>query len=220
MNYHYFLKETCLIGKFMKSNLNTNKIYANSFISRENWSVLNRHKSILLLLTGISGSGKTALAFALEKQLYFLDCRAVVLDGDIVRQGLCSDLKYTDNDRTENLRRVGEISKYFVDAGIIVLASFIAPTKVSRNLLKEKVGSNNFLEIYLNCPIEVCEERDVKGLYKKARAGGIPNFTGISSKYEKPLNSDLSIDSSKISINESVNRVVKLLTNIGVIYEN
>lgn len=191
-----------------------------SFISKEDWSVLNRHKSILLLLTGISGSGKTSLAFAVEKQLYSLGCRVVVLDGDIVRQGLCRDLTFNDSDRTENLRRIGEISKYFVDAGIIVLASFIAPTKVSRNLLKEKVGSDNFLEIYLNCPIEVCEERDVKGFYKKARTGSIPNFTGVSSIYEKPLNSNLSIDSSKITIKESANRVVKLLINMGIIYEN
>ena len=201
MNYHYFLKETCLVGKFMKNNI-------------------NQHKSTLLLFTGIFGSGKSPLAYAVEKKLHQLGCKAVVLDGDNILNGLCSDLKFRFSDLSETFRRVGEVGKLFIDTGILVLLYLIAPIKDDRYLLKEKVGTDNFLETFLNCPIKVCEERDIKGLYKDSRSGVILNFTGVESIYEEPLNPNLLIDSSKITIEESVKSVVNLLVSNGVVNEN
>lgn len=152
---------------------------------------LNGHNSFLIFFTGLSGSGKSTIANALEQRLHKSKIHTYVLDGDNVRRGINQNLGFSPEDRSENNRRIGEISKLFVDAGVVVLAAFVAPYEKDRNFIKEKVGENNFIEVYVGTSLEECERRDVKGLYKKARRGEINNMTGISAPYEKPINPDI-----------------------------
>jgi adenylylsulfate kinase len=166
--------------------------------------------------TGFSGAGKSTIAHATEERLHQLGCRTYVLDGDNVRHGLCSDLGFSSADRHENIRRIGEMSKLFVDAGIITLTAFISPMRADRDRLRLLAG-DDFIEIYCRCPIAVCEDRDVKGLYKRARAGEIKEFTGISSPYEEPHNPDLVIESNIMTVEESVDVVMTYLQTHGVI---
>ncbi len=181
------------------------------FVKRSDRNRLNNHKSGLIWITGLSASGKSTIAHSIEKELFKQSIQTYVLDGDNVRHGLNSDLRFSREDRKENLRRIVELSKLFVDAGVIVLAAFISPFKEDREYIRKRFEGDNFLEIYVKCSIEECERRDPKGQYKKAKAGIIKNYTGISAPYEEPENPDLMIDSPKFTIQESVLMVLDLL---------
>ena len=197
-----------------KSN---NTVWHKSSITRADREKLHKHKSVVLWFTGLSGSGKSTLAHAIEEQLYKNGISTYVLDGDNVRHGLCSDLSFTDSDRVENIRRIGELAKLLTDAGVITLTAFISPFKVDREEARKRLPHGDFFEIYCLCPIETCEQRDVKGLYKKARAGEIPFFTGIDSLYEAPDRAELVINTSELSLDACVQMVLHLLIERGVI---
>ena len=178
----------------------SNVVWHEATITRVQREQLNGHKSRVLWFTGLSGSGKSTLAHALEEKLYEKGFHTYVLDGDNVRHGLCGDLGFSDRERIENIRRIGEVSRLFVDAGILVLTAFISPFRDDRNKARSLLETGDFLEIYCKCSLEVCEERDVKGLYKRARSGEIKAFTGISSPYEEPVNPELVVDTGKDSL--------------------
>lgn len=165
----------------------------------------------LIWLTGLSGSGKTTLALRLEYYLFFKGFKVFILDGDNVRNGLCTDLGFSQDDRKENLRRVAEVARFMLDAGLIVICAFISPCAEDRLAIKKIVGEQRFIEVYVNCTVEVCEERDVKGLYAKARKGIIPNFTGISAPYDPPILPDVELWTAEETIEESVHKIIKLV---------
>lgn len=168
----------------------------------------------LIWFTGLSGSGKSTLAVQLEAELHALGFKTYLLDGDNIRTGLNKDLTFTDEGRIENIRRIGEVSKLMLDAGIIVLSAFISPFEADRQQVKNIVGADNYLEVYVNTPIEICEQRDVKGLYKKARAGEVKNFTGIDSPYEEPRHPDVTILTHTMSVEESVRELMKVVVPV------
>jgi adenylylsulfate kinase len=170
--------------------------------------LLNQH-SLVIWFTGLSGSGKTTLAQNLEKVLYSKGYLTQVLDGDNIRSGINNNLKFTEEDRLENIRRIAEVSKLLIHSGVITLNSFISPTEDIRNMAKEIIGRENFFEIYVNAPLEICEQRDVKGLYEKARRGEIKNFTGIDSPFDPPQNPDLEIKTDVLSIKDSVELIME-----------
>ncbi len=186
-------------------------------IKRQDRNSLNQHKSGLIWFTGLSASGKSTIAHALEKRLFTDSVRTYVLDGDNVRHGINYNLGFSREDRRENLRRIVELSKLFIDAGILVLAAFISPYEEDRKYIRKRFESDNYLEIYVKCSIEKCEQRDPKGQYKKARAGVIKNYTGISAPYEEPENPDFVIDTEKLTLEESVKLVLDYLHNITFI---
>lgn len=198
----------------MKSS---NTTWHHATVTRAGRENLHNHRGVVVWFTGLSGSGKSTLAHAVEEKLHMLGCHTFVLDGDNVRHGLCADLGFSQTDRTENIRRVGETSKLFVEAGTIILTAFISPFRNDRERIKKLLDTNDFIEIYCQCPVSTCEERDVKGLYKLAREGHIAEFTGISSPYEEPLNPKLVINTESISLEQSVEMVVELLKISGVI---
>lgn len=169
------------------------------------------HKSFILWFTGLSGAGKSTLAHAVEKELFDLGCRTFVFDGDNVRHGLCADLGFTAKDRQENIRRIGEMSKLFVEAGVISLAAFISPYISDRARVRGLVANQEFVEVYCDAGVDVCELRDVKGLYKKARNGEIKEFTGISSPYEPPVNPELLIHTGRDTLQDCVRQVIAYL---------
>ena len=181
-------------------------------ITKELREKINCHKGQVLWLTGLSGSGKSTIANALEKELYTQGKKTYILDGDNVRHGLNKDLGFTDKDRIENIRRVAEVAKLMCDAGLIVITAFISPFRSEREMARSLFQENDFKEIYISTPLKVAEKRDPKGLYKKARQGKIPNFTGIDSPYEIPTKPDLEINTSKITIEESVQKILKIIT--------
>jgi adenylylsulfate kinase len=188
-----------------------NVVWHHATVTRERRQQLRGHRSLLLWFTGLSGAGKSTLAHAVEEELYRLGCHTFVLDGDNVRHGLCADLAFSESDRRENIRRIGEMSKLFVEAGTIVLTAFISPFRADRDRVRALMNKGDFIEIYCRCSIEVCEQRDVKGLYKKARQGLIKDFTGISSPYEEPSNPELYLDTESLSLEECVGKVIELL---------
>lgn len=163
----------------------------------------------VIWFTGLSGSGKTTLATHLESRLQQHGFKCQLLDGDIIRKGLNRDLGFSEADRKENIRRVAEVSKLFVDSGIIVLSAFISPFEADRLSVRQVVGSDNVIEVFVDCPLEVCEQRDTKGLYRKARSGEVQNFTGISSPYERPPDPDIVIATNVLSIEQSVDELMK-----------
>jgi adenylylsulfate kinase len=165
----------------------------------------------LIWLTGLSGSGKTTLALRLEQYFFCKGFKVFVLDGDNVRTGLCKDLGFTEEGRKENLRRVGEVAKLMLEAGLIVISAFISPSAEDRLAIKKIVGEQRFIEIYVSCTVEVCEGRDVKGLYAKARKGIIPNFTGISAPYDPPVLPDVEVRTAEETVDESVRKIIKLV---------
>lgn len=171
-----------------------------------------QQKATLIWFTGLSGSGKSTLAVQLEAQLHDLGFKTYLLDGDNIRAGLNKDLSFAEDGRIENIRRIGEVSKLLLDAGVIVLSAFISPFQADRDQVKSIVGEENYIEIFVDTPIEVCEQRDVKGLYKKARAGEVKNFTGIDSPYEAPRNPDVIIPTHTLSIDESITLLLKYIT--------
>jgi len=201
----------------MQINKSSNTVWHTASVTRQRREQLNGHKSVILWFTGLSGSGKSTLAHALEEALYQKSCRTIVLDGDNVRHGLCSDLGFSDEDRKENVRRIAELSKLTIESGVIALTAFISPFKSDREDARDLVGAGDLIEIFCECPLHVCEERDVKGLYRRARKGEVKEFTGISSPYEEPSNADIRINTSELSIEESVGRILTVLIERGII---
>ena len=180
-------------------------------ISREDRNLQNKHGSVVLWFTGLSGSGKSTIASELERRLFERGVQTYALDGDNIRSGLNKGLSFSLEDRKENNRRIAEVAKLFADAGMITITAFISPLKEDREQAKTIIGKENFFEIFVNTPLEICEERDVKGFYKKAREGEIKNFTGISSPYEAPEDPDFEIETKRESVEESVERLLKFL---------
>ena len=198
----------------MKSS---NVIYHQATVTRKRRNKLNDHRSIVLWFTGLSGSGKSTLAHALEEKLFQKNCRTFVLDGDNVRHGLNSNLDFSQPGRTENIRRISEVSKLMMESGLIVMTAFISPFNKDRNEARKLISSEDFIEIYCKASIETCETRDVKGLYKRARKGEIANYTGIDSPYEAPENPELIIDTDNQSLEESVSTILSFLEINGII---
>jgi len=188
-----------------------NVIYHNATVTRERRNKLNGHKSVIIWFTGLSGSGKSTLAHSIEEELHKLGCTTFVLDGDNVRHGLSANLTFSDNDRKENIRRIGEVAKLMIEAGVIAMTAFISPFKKDRNLVRQLLPQGDFIEIYCKASLEICESRDVKGLYKRARAGEIKNYTGIDSSYEAPDNPELIIDTDSELLQDSVAKVIDFL---------
>jgi bifunctional enzyme CysN/CysC len=180
-------------------------------ISRQDRERMNGHRGLVVWFTGLSGSGKSTLANLLEVALYRNGQRTYLLDGDNVRQGLNKDLGFTDADRVENIRRVAEVAKLMCDAGMVVITAFISPFRTERQMARELIGAGNFKEIYVSTPLAVCEQRDPKGLYKRARAGEIPNMTGIGSAYEAPLAPDMEVSTVELEAEAVVARIVQML---------
>ncbi|MBF0585131.1 MAG: adenylyl-sulfate kinase, partial [Magnetococcales bacterium] len=179
-------------------------VWHHATVTRARREKQNHHPGMVLWFTGLSGSGKSTLAHALEEHLHQQGCHTFVLDGDNIRHGLCRDLGFSAQDRQENIRRISEVAKLFVEAGLITLAAFISPFQADRHQAKTVIGRDNFVEIYCLCPLTVCEKRDRKGLYKKARAGLIQDFTGISSPYEEPDEADLVLNTATHSVEACV----------------
>ncbi len=194
-----------------------NTVWHRATVTRQRREQKNTHKSVVLWFTGLSGSGKSTLAHAVEEHLHQRGLNTFVLDGDNVRHGLCGDLGFSDQDRKENIRRISETAKLFLEAGVITLTAFISPFKEERAIARGLMPHGDFIEIHCFCPLTVCEQRDVKGLYKKARLGEIKNFTGISSPYEEPENPDLKIDTSRLTLEESVLQVIALLRTKNIL---
>ena len=186
-------------------------------ITRKRRNKLNGHKSSIIWFTGLAGSGKSTLAYLVEEELHKLGCNSFVLDGDNFRYGLSSDLSFSDNDRKENIRRVGEVAKLMREARIITITAFISPFRQDRDFLRKSLPQGDFIEIYCKANLKICESRDVKGLYKRARAGEVENYTGIDSPYEVPSNPELTIDTENESLEKSVNRIVDFLKSKTII---
>lgn len=175
------------------------------------------HRGAILWFTGLSGAGKSTLAGALEAELYRRGLHSYLLDGDNVRHGLCKDLGFSLEDRRENIRRVGEVAKLMLDAGLLVLSAFVSPQRAERDLVRSLVGEGEFIEVHVATPLDVCESRDPKGLYQKARAGEIKDFTGISSPYEAPVSAELVIDTSEGDLDSQVAKLVDYLISGGYV---
>lgn len=181
-------------------------------VSQEDRRTSNKHNSFLLWFTGLSGSGKSTIANIVEQKLFEKGIKTYTLDGDNIRKGINNDLSFSPEDRTENIRRIAEVAGLMVDAGLVVLAAFVSPYKKDRDNIRRIVKDVNFVEVYINTSVEECERRDVKGLYKKARAGEIKNMTGISAPYEAPENPDIEIKTEQESVDEAVNRIIEFIT--------
>ena len=189
-----------------------NYIYPiNTKVSKDQRELLLNQRATLVWFTGLSGSGKSTLAVQLEAQLHAHGFKTYLLDGDNIRTGLNSDLEFTEEGRIENIRRIGEVSKLLLDAGMVVLSAFISPFKADRDKVKGLVGAENYVEVFVDAPMELCEQRDVKGLYKKARAGEVKNFTGIHARYEVPENPDITIPTGSLSVDESVEKLMNVV---------
>lgn len=188
--------------------VSTNTVWHHATVTRARREAQNGHRGAIIWFTGLSGAGKSTLAHAVEEELHQRGCRTFVLDGDNVRHGLCGDLGFSAQDRVENIRRIGEMAKLFMEAGVIVLTAFISPYRADRERVRGMVAHGDFIEIYCDSPISVCESRDVKGLYKKARAGQISEFTGISSPYEAPDKPELTVDTGTAELDACVQQVI------------
>jgi len=195
----------------MESNQNNIHPVFDRILQRKDKESLLQQKSQVIWMTGLSGSGKTTIAIALEQKLRDKGFLTQVLDGDNVRTGINNNLGFSEEDRTENIRRIAEVSKLFLNSGIITINCFVSPTIAIRENAKEIIGDNNFIEVFVNTPIEICEQRDVKGLYKKARAGEIKDFTGIDSPFEAPLNPELDVKTANITIEEAANNILEYI---------
>ena len=195
----------------------TNIVWHEASVDREARSRQRGHRSVILWFTGLSGSGKSTLANAVNAVLFERGLATYVLDGDNIRHGLCKDLGFSDADREENIRRIGEVAKLFVDAGVITLTAFVSPFRADRDKARALVADGDFIEVYCAADLAVCEDRDPKGLYAKARAGVIKEFTGISSPYEAPEAPELRVDTGSQSLEESVASVLSLLEEKGVL---
>ncbi len=192
-------------------NLSNHLVRHNGHIARRDRNLLNRHASGILWFTGLSAAGKSTIAHGVEKQLFNSGIRSYVLDGDNIRHGINADLGFSPEDRKENIRRIVEIAKLLVDAGLIVLASFISPANKDRNYVRSCFYGDNFYEIYIKCRIQECEKRDPKGMYEKARSGVIKNYTGISAPYDEPESPDLVVDTERLDIEDAIQRVLNFM---------
>lgn len=195
----------------------SNIVWHHATVVRARREAQNGHRGAIIWFTGLSGSGKSTLAHAVEESLHQRGCRTFVLDGDNVRHGLCGDLGFSAMDRQENIRRIGEMAKLFMEAGVIVLTAFISPYRADRERVRGMVEHGDFIEVYCDAPIEICETRDTKGLYKKARAGKIPEFTGISSPYEAPKFPELTVNTGATELNACVQQVVDEMMRRGIV---
>lgn len=195
-----------------KQDISKNIIQHDYQVSREDRKSKNNHNSFLIWFTGLSGSGKSTIANLVEQQLFEKGIKTYTLDGDNIRKGINNDLTFSPEDRTENIRRIAEISNLMIDAGLVVLAAFVSPYKKDRENVKNIVKNSNFVEVFINTSVEECERRDVKGLYKKARAGEIKNMTGISAPYEAPEQPDIEIKTEEVSVKEAVNKIIDHIT--------
>ncbi|MBW2579416.1 MAG: adenylyl-sulfate kinase [Deltaproteobacteria bacterium] len=194
-----------------------NVTWFNGYVNRENREKAHGHKGVVIWFTGLSASGKSTIAHIVEKQLHERGCSTYVLDGDNVRHGLCADLTFCQEDRAENIRRIGEMVRLFVDAGIIVLTAFISPYRQDRQQVRSLLSDGQFLEIHVDCPPEICATRDQKGIYQKAQAGIIKEFTGISAPYEPPENPELVIQSHEEDAKAAAKKVVELIEKCEII---
>jgi len=193
-------------------------VWHNSTVTHQDRVQQKQQKPVVLWFTGLSGSGKSTVANAVESKLLSLNKHSYLLDGDNVRHGLNKDLGFSDTDRVENIRRIGEVAKLFVDAGSIVLTAFISPFIVDRQQVRDLMDEGQFLEVFIDTPLEICEQRDPKGLYKKARAGEIKHFTGIDSEYQAPINAEIHIETANKSVEECAEQVVKQLAQRGYLH--
>jgi adenylylsulfate kinase len=193
----------------------TNIVWHNPKVTKIDRHRVNKHTSCVLWFTGLSGAGKSTLSIALEKELFDRGIRTYILDGDNIRHGLNRDLGFSPNERKENIRRIGEVAKLFVDAGLFVMTAFISPYKEDREMVRSYFETKEFIEIHVNTPLEECERRDIKGQYQKARRVEIKDFTGISSPYEEPGSPELAIDTSKQSVEQSVKQILSYLIDNG-----
>ena len=196
---------------------NKNTIYHAASVTRERRNQLNNHKSVVIWFTGLSGSGKSTLAHSVEEILFSKGCRTYVLDGDNVRHGLTSNLGFSNEDRKENIRRIGEVTKLMMEAGLIILTAFISPFREDRIAVRNLISDGDFIEVYCKASLETCEARDLKGLYKRARLGEIKNYTGINSPYEIPDDPELIIDIDKEVLEESVSKIVSFLQTKSIV---
>lgn len=199
------------------SQKSSDVVWHHATVTRDRRQDQNNHKSVILWFTGLSGAGKSTLAHCVEESLHQRGCRTFVLDGDNIRHGLCGDLGFSIEDRTENIRRIAEVAKLMMEAGVITLTAFISPFREEREKARQIFPHGEFLEIYCKCPLDVCEQRDVKGLYKKAREGKIKDFTGISSPYEEPEKPELVVQTAEHSLEECAEQVLEMLVQRGVI---
>ena len=195
----------------------TNIVWHQGTVTRGDREKINGHKACTVWLTGLSGSGKSTIAVDLEKALLSRGTRAYILDGDNIRHGLNKNLGFSPEDRTENIRRIGEVAKLFTEAGVVALTAFISPYRADRDQVRKIMADGDFVEVHVDCPVEVCEQRDVKGLYKKARAGEIKEFTGISAPYEAPEKPELTINTAGQSVEESAKQILAYLEKQGII---
>jgi len=211
------MSTTPTYGQLTNQGASTNIAWHHASVDRDARAEQRGHRSAILWFTGLSGAGKSTLANAVNQALFERGLATYVLDGDNVRHGLCKDLGFSDADREENIRRIGEVAKLFLDSGVIVLTAFVSPFRADRDKARALVEDGDFLEIFCSADLSVCEERDTKGLYAKARAGEIKEFTGISSPYEAPENPELSVDTGAGDLESCVNQVVDALVSRGLI---
>lgn len=200
-----------------QKNSGKNIKWHNLTIDRNKLEKMRGHKGMVIWFTGLSGSGKSTLANAVNEVLHLDGLSTYVLDGDNIRHGLCKDLGFSDEDREENIRRIGEVANLFMNAGIITITAFVSPFNNDRNKVRNIIGSKDFIEVYCSADIDVCESRDTKGLYKKARLGEIKEFTGISSPYEAPVNPEIVVDTGSLNLNDSVKEVINYLREQNLI---
>ena len=200
-----------------QKNSGKNIKWHNLTIDRNKLEKMRGHKGMVIWFTGLSGSGKSTLANAVNEVLHLDGLSTYVLDGDNIRHGLCKDLGFSDEDREENIRRIGEVANLFMNAGIITITAFVSPFNNDRNNVRKIIGSKDFIEVYCSADIDVCESRDTKGLYKKARLGEIKEFTGISSPYEAPVNPEIVVDTGNLNLNDSVEEVINYLREQNLI---
>jgi adenylylsulfate kinase len=201
----------------LAENKATNIVWHEGHVNRDQREALLKQKGVLVWFTGLPSSGKSTVAFTVEHALIARGRMAYVLDGDNIRFGLCKNLSFSAVDRAENIRRIGEVGKLFADAGLIVLASFVSPYRADRDEARALMSEGEFIEVFVDTPLELCEERDPKGLYKKARSGEIPNFTGISDPYEAPENPEIALKTAEHSLEECALKVIQILEDRGVL---
>ncbi|MDA8015740.1 MAG: adenylyl-sulfate kinase [Gammaproteobacteria bacterium] len=202
----------------MNGGKSPNAVWHRASVTRRRREEQNGHRGLILWFTGLSGSGKSTLAHAVEEELHRRGCRTFVFDGDNVRHGLCGDLGFSDEDRAENIRRIGQMAKLFVEAGVVALTAFISPFRADRRRVRGMADhAEDFIEVFCDCPLEVCEQRDVKGHYRRARKGEIRDFTGISSPYETPENAELTVRTGEHDIEHCVQQVLQLLESRGAV---
>jgi adenylylsulfate kinase len=195
----------------------TNIVWHQGAVTRDDRAQLNGHRGCTVWLTGLSGAGKSTIAVDLEKRLLERGVRTYILDGDNIRHGLNKNLGFSPEDRTENIRRIGEVAKLFTDAGLVAVTAFISPYRADRDQVRALMQPGDFVEVFIDCPVEVCEERDVKGLYKKARAGEIKEFTGVSAPYEAPARPELTVNTAWQSVAESAKQILAYLERQGIV---